>query len=115
MVIELIALIGIMFSLVGIGISYLLTMHGLWQLDIVCINPVWGTQTWIKWFLETGYENYSDYPFQCGLWKTTMGRAYDVYLSYPVVGWFLLLVSMCVLMISIMLLIRGYYLKTRKL
>jgi len=104
------AWIGIGMSLFGIGLSLLLTLHGLWQLDIICVDPVWSTNQFINWFVGTGYETYSNIPFQCGLWKTTIGRAYDVYLSLPVVGWFVLLMSMCLFTVSIVFLVRKYYL-----
>lgn len=106
MFIFLLPWLGLVIALFGVGVSLLITYHGIHQLDIIEVDPTWTTQPWIKWFLGTGYENYSDVPFQCGLWKTTIGMAYDVYLSYPIVGWFLLLISMFIFTISLVFLLR---------
>ena len=82
-------------SMVGIGFSFLLLLHSLWQLDLIAVRPVWSTHEWITWFLGIGYKDFSEMPFQCGFWfKTNVGMAYDFYLSLAVVSWFLLLISM---------------------
>lgn len=81
--------------LMGIGISLLLLVHSLWQMDLIDVRPIWQTQEWIPWFLKTGLDNYSDMPFQCGFFfRTTIGNANDYYLGMCVVSWFLLLLSM---------------------
>lgn len=81
--------------LMGIGISFLMLLHSLWQLDLICVGPVWGTREWISRFFSWNIPNYCDRSFQCGFWfKTNVGIAYDYYLSLCVVSWFLLLASM---------------------
>jgi len=84
----------------------LLTYHGIHQIDIICVDPVWDTQPFIIKFHKIGLPNYSNWDFQCGLWHTTIGMAYDVYLSYPVIGWFTLLISMSLFTISLIFLLR---------
>lgn len=80
---------------IGIGMSLLMLLHSLWQLDLIAVRPIWDTQNWIKWFLPTGYSNFADMSFQCGFWfRTSLGNAYDFYLSMCVASWFLLAVSM---------------------
>jgi hypothetical protein len=44
----------------------------MWQLDIICVDPVWAP----GWSHPTG--RYADEPFQCWLWRTSVGEAYDV-------------------------------------
>ncbi len=80
---------------IGVGVSLLMLVHSLWQLDLICASPVWQTEDWIQWFQKTGYTNYCDMPFQCGfLFRTTVGNAYDYFLSVAVASWFVLAVSM---------------------
>jgi len=82
-------------NIFGIGLSFLMMLHSLWQLDLIAVRPVWGTGEWISWFLSTGYKNFCDMPWQCGFWfRTTLGNAYDYYLSMIVVSWFVLLISL---------------------
>lgn len=77
--------------LMGIGVSLLMLLHSLWQLDLICVGPVWG-KNWVYWG-PTGV--YADETFQCGFWFiTTVGMAYDYFLSLVVVSWFVLLASM---------------------
>jgi len=80
---------------IGIGVSLLMLVHSLWQLDLICKAPVWDTWGFINWFVGSGLPNYADAFFQCGFpFQTNVGIAYDYYLSLCVVSWFLLLISM---------------------
>lgn len=77
-------------NILGISTSFLMMLHSLWQLDLISVGPVWG-KNW-KYLGPTGV--YANEPFQCGFWfKTTVGMAYDYYLSLIVVSWFMLLLS----------------------
>jgi len=81
--------------MLGVAISLLILLHSIWQLDLICVRPVWRTEEWIPWFQATGYKYFSEIPFQCGFWfKTNIGMAYDYFLSMCIVSWFLLLISM---------------------
>lgn len=92
---KLLRILNRLLPFIGIGISLLMLLHSLWQLDIIAVRPIWDTKNWIKWFLSTGYSNFADIPFQCGFWfRTSLGNAYDFYLSLNVASWFLLAVSM---------------------
>jgi len=42
-----------------------------WQLDMIVCPPVWSS----GWSHPIG--RYADEPFQCWIWHTTMGEAYD--------------------------------------
>lgn len=53
----------------------ILHMFSIWQLDIICVTPVWNTQRFIQ---EVNGNIYSQCPFQCWLWRTTIGEAYDI-------------------------------------
>ena len=56
-------------------------MFSVWQLDLIVVRPVWAPlEENIEWFSamrDSGYLAYSQVPFQCFLWKTTVGEAYD--------------------------------------
>ena len=76
-------------ALLGIGVSFLMLLHSLWQLDMIAAPPVWSDY----WQSPPGglYKQ----SFQCGFWfRTTIGNAYDYFLSVAVLSWFLLLASM---------------------
>jgi len=80
----IINLIGVM---VGIGLLF----FSLWQLDLIVSGPVWweyspSGQGW-SW---PGPGAYADSYFQCFLWQTTVGQAYDtlflmIFISFIVV------------------------------
>jgi hypothetical protein len=65
-------------NLAGVMFSIGLLFFSLWQLDLIVSGPVWwessaGGAGW-SWPGPGAYAN--DY-FQCFLWKTTIGQAYD--------------------------------------
>jgi len=49
----------------------ILHMFSVWQLDLICAGPVWN----YGW--KPPEPRYADQPFQCWIWKTTIGEAYD--------------------------------------
>lgn len=66
-------IVGIIASF-GLGLTF--GFFGIWQLDMIVSGPVWWSDSGIGWSHPNGaYAN--DY-FQCFLWKTTVGMAYDV-------------------------------------
>jgi hypothetical protein len=80
----IINLIGIM---VGIGLLF----FSLWQLDLIVSGPVWwaSSPTGQGWYWP-GPGAYADSYFQCFLWQTTVGQAYDtlfmlIFISFIVV------------------------------
>jgi hypothetical protein len=87
-------------ALLGIGISAIMLLYSLWQLDVICKDRVWDPwdrnisfYNWLKF--TKGCEHYSDLRFQSSeLWVTNVGRAYDTLMSMAVVSWFLLLGSL---------------------
>jgi len=65
-------------NLAGVMTALGLLFFSLWQLDLIVSGPVWWAsspsgQGW-SWSGPGPYAN--DY-FQCFLWKTTVGQAYD--------------------------------------
>jgi hypothetical protein len=52
----------------------ILHMFSVWQLDLICSSPVWKP----GWSHPNG--RYADDPFECWLWRTTVGEAYNVLL-----------------------------------
>ena len=65
-------------NLAGVMVAMGLLFFSLWQLDLIVSGPVWWqagphSQGW-SWPGPGAYAN--DY-FQCFLWKTTVGQAYD--------------------------------------
>ena len=65
-------------NIAGIMVAMGLLFFSLWQLDLIVSGPVWWEsspkgQGW-SWSGPGAYAN--DY-FQCFLWKTTVGQAYD--------------------------------------
>lgn len=64
-----------MLNVCGIIIAFCMFFFGIWQLDLIVSGPVWWYSGSVGWSHFNGaYAN--DY-FQCFLWKTTIGRAYD--------------------------------------
>ena len=77
-------------NLSGVIAAVCVLFFSLWQLDIIVSGPVWWAYSpegpgW-SW---AGPGPYADEYFQCFLWKTTIGQAYDtlfmlVFLSFIV-------------------------------
>jgi len=78
-------------NLIGIMVAIGLLFFSLWQLDLIVSGPVWWAsspsgQGW-SW---PGPGAYADSYFQCFLWQTTVGQAYDtlfllIFISFIVV------------------------------
>ena len=81
-------------SMIGASFSALLMIFGIWQLDLICVNPVWQ----VGWCHSIG--RFADDYFQCWLWKTTVGQAYDTL-------WFLIFTSWWILLISLWFWVHG--------
>jgi hypothetical protein len=70
-------------ALVFLIVSFaILHMFSVWQLDIICVDPVW------KYGWKQPEPRYADQPFQCWLWRTTIGEAYDTLLFLNFVGFY---------------------------
>lgn len=74
-------------NVVGIISSVALLFFGIWQLDLIMVGPVWGE----GWCHPVG--RYADDYFECWLWKTTVGEAYNVLLFLIFVAFWLLFLS----------------------
>lgn len=49
----------------------------LWQLDLIAVLPVWNTPLFQQVLAQQGLTNYAEGYFQCWIWRTTVGAAYD--------------------------------------
>jgi hypothetical protein len=78
-------------NLIGVMVGLGLLFFSLWQLDLIVSGPVWweASPTGPGWHWD-GPGAYADNYFQCFLWKTTIGQAYDtlflmIFISFIVV------------------------------
>lgn len=82
------------FNLIGVMTSLGLLFFSLWQLDLIVSGPVWwessSTGTGWSWAGPGAYAN--DY-FQCFLWKTTVGQAYDTFFLLIFIAFIVLFAS----------------------
>jgi hypothetical protein len=67
-----------LYNIAGVMAALSLLLFSIWQLDIIVTGPVWWEASpegmgW-AWY---GPGAYAKAPFQCFLWKTTIGQAYD--------------------------------------
>jgi hypothetical protein len=66
------------FNLAGVMTALGLLFFSLWQLDLIVSGPVWwqASANGVGWHWD-GPGAYANDYFQCFLWKTTIGQAYD--------------------------------------
>lgn len=84
----------IIFSLLAV-IAAIFNIFSLWQLDIINVLPVWNTPLFYEVMKQQNLTKYSDGYYQCFLWKTTIGRAYDIlYLINSLTFWILFIALM---------------------
>ena len=70
---HLVNMAGIM---LGLSLVVFGVLFGLWQLDIIVSGPVWHMNPdGSGWAWHNGA--YASAYFQCFLWRTTIGQAYD--------------------------------------
>jgi len=67
-----------------------------WQLDLIVCPPVWST----RWSHPTG--RYADDYFQCWIWKTTVGSAYDVLFFLNFLSFYGVIIVFCVMLYRIL-------------
>lgn len=66
-----------------------LLFFSLWQLDLIVSGPVW----YPGWAWSGPEGAYADHYFQCYLWKTTIGQAYDTLFMLVFISFVILFVS----------------------
>jgi hypothetical protein len=65
-------------NIAGIMAALGLLFFSLWQLDMIVSGPVWwASSPYGQGWSWSGPGPYADNYFQCFLWKTTIGQAYD--------------------------------------
>ena len=81
-------------NLSGVMVAMGLLFFSLWQLDMIVSGPVWwessATGPGWSWSGPGAYAN--DY-FQCFLWRTTVGQAYDILFSLIFISFIILFAS----------------------
>ena len=84
-----------MLNLAGIMVAMGLLFFSLWQLDLIVSGPVWWSSgvhgTGSGWSHPSGA--YSNDYFQCFLWKTTIGQAYDTLFMLIFISFIILFAS----------------------
>lgn len=75
-------------NIVGVIFSTAFMMFGIWQLDLIVSRPVWVA----GWCHPIG--RFADEYFECWLWKTTIGEAYNDLLFFIFVSFFILFFSL---------------------
>jgi hypothetical protein len=80
-----------LYNIAGIMAALSLLLFSLWQLDLIVSGAVWWSEGGIGWSHPNGA--YADDDFQCFLWKTTVGQAYDTLFLLIFVSFILLFVS----------------------
>ena len=81
-----------LYNIAGVMASLTLLLFSLWQLDIIVSGPVWWTDGTVGWQWN-GPGAYADESFQCFLWKTTIGQAYDTLFLLIFISFILLFIS----------------------
>jgi hypothetical protein len=80
-----------LYNIAGIMTALSLLLFSLWQLDLIVPGPVWWSEGGIGWTHPNGA--YADDYFQCFLWKTTIGQAYDTLFLLIFISFIVLFVS----------------------
>ncbi|MCW4001515.1 MAG: hypothetical protein NWE93_14895 [Candidatus Bathyarchaeota archaeon] len=65
------------FNLAGVMIAICILFFSLWQLDLIVSGPVWHQNVDGSGWSWSGPGPYANDYFQCFLWQTTVGQAYD--------------------------------------
>ena len=81
-----------LYNIAGVMAALSLLLFSLWQLDLIVSGPVWWSSEYgAGWSHPNGA--YADDSFQCFLWKTTIGQAYDTLFLLIFISFILLFVS----------------------
>jgi hypothetical protein len=96
--------------------SGVLHMFSIWQGDLINVNPVWQTRSFIRDYLqglgipssttlnqlyELNLPPYSAQYFQCAWWHTTIGQAYDTLLLYGHISFWMGLAAFWLMFIAL--------------
>jgi hypothetical protein len=79
----------LVFLVVGFAVLH---MFSVWQLDLIVSPPVWS----YGWTQPS--PRYADQYFQCWLWRTTVGEAYDVLFFLNFASFYGVIVVFCVML-----------------
>ena len=80
-------------NIAGIMIAMGLLFFGLWQLDMIVSGPVWYANPDGSGWSWHGPGPYANDYFQCFLWKTTIGQAYDTLFMVIFISFIVLFLS----------------------
>ena len=81
-------------NLVGVMVAMGMFFFSLWQLDLIVSGPVWWQYSaqGVGWSWP-GPGAYANEYFQCFLWKTTVGQAYDTFFALIFISFIVLFAS----------------------
>ena len=81
-------------NLIGVMVSIGLLFFSLWQLDLIVSGPVWweSSATGAGWSWP-GPGAYANNYFQCFIWQTTIGQAYDTLFMLVFISFIVLFAS----------------------
>lgn len=71
-----------------------LHIFSLWQLDLINVLPVWNTPVFLVVLQQLSVDVYSKAYFQCFVWKTTVGQAYDTLFMVNFLSFWLLFLAL---------------------
>jgi hypothetical protein len=80
-------------NIAGIMIAMGLLFFSLWQLDMIVSGPVWYSNSNGSGWSWNGPGPYADDYFQCFIWKTTVGQAYDTLFMMIFISFIVLFLS----------------------
>jgi hypothetical protein len=81
------------FNLAGVVAGVCILFFSLWQLDLIVSGPVWHQNPDGSGWYWPGPGPYADDYFQCFVWKTTVGQAYDTLFMLIFISFIVLFLS----------------------
>ncbi|MGD6850805.1 MAG: hypothetical protein ACQCN6_01945 [Candidatus Bathyarchaeia archaeon] len=81
------------FNLAGVVASVCILFFSLWQLDLIVSGPVWHQNPDGSGWYWPGPGPYANDYFQCFVWKTTIGQAYDTLFMLVFISFIVLFLS----------------------
>ncbi len=81
-------------NIVAVVLAAFLHIFSLWQLDLINVLPVWNTPLFLVVMQQQSVSVYSRAYFQCFVWKTTVGQAYDTLFMVNFLSFWLLFLAL---------------------
>jgi hypothetical protein len=81
-------------NIAAVVLAAFLHIFSLWQLDLISVLPVWNTPLFLVVMQQQSVSVYSRAYFQCFIWKTTVGQAYDTLFMINFLSFWLLFLAL---------------------